>query len=72
MTPNKLTEIILQALQCEDHPTAPIIEAVIEKEFDKYENLLKEIRELLVADFADDYAEVNRLVEKIDEYSNYA
>ena len=71
MNAKQITEAILKSLNKENAPVGILIEAVIEKEFTKYEELLSEIKEHLVAEVADDYTWANTLVRKIDKTKEY-
>lgn len=71
MNAKELTKGILEAVNKPNAPVGILIEAVIEQEFTKYEDLLSEIKKVLSSSYADDYAEINDLVEKIDKVKQY-
>jgi len=46
----ELTDAILKSLKCEENPMGILIEAVLNKEFEKYENVLEDCKEFIEAD----------------------
>ena len=61
----KLTENILASLNAKDNPIGPLIEVVLAREFEKYEDILEDCKEFLESDITTSLQK-EKLISKIN------